>query len=156
MPLEIERKFLVTSDAWRDGAPGVRMAQGYLARESGRTIRVRIAGQKGFLTIKGPVTGISRAEFEYEIPVGEARELLEMCPRPWIDKIRHERWHAGHCWEVDEFLGDNAGLVVAEIELDDAAAEFGLPEWIGREVSDDARYFNSRLAVTPWREWKDE
>jgi adenylate cyclase len=156
MAVEIERKFLVASDAWRDGAQGVRMAQGYLARESGRTVRVRIAGQRGFLTIKGPVTGISRAEFEYEIPVNEARELLEMCPRPWIDKIRHERWHEGYCWEVDEFLGDNAGLVVAEIELADAAAEFALPGWVGREVSDDARYFNSRLAVAPWPSWKEE
>ena len=132
------------------------MSQGYLSREPGRTVRVRIAGEKGFLTIKGPVNGISRAEFEYEVPVDEARELLAMCPRPWVDKIRHERWHHGHCWEVDEFLGDNAGLVVAEIELDDAAAEFALPAWVGREVSDDARYFNSRLAVTPWPEWKDE
>ncbi len=156
MAVEIERKFLVVSDAWRDGPAGVRMAQGYLSRETGRTVRVRIAGEKGFLTIKGPVSGISRAEFEYEVPVDEARELLAMCPRPWIDKIRHERWHGGRCWEVDEFLGDNAGLVVAEIELDDAAAEFALPAWVGREVSDDARYFNSRLAVSPWREWKDE
>lgn len=156
MAVEIERKFLVVSDAWRDGPPGVRMAQGYLSREPGRTVRVRIAGDKGFLTIKGPVSGISRAEFEYEIPADEARELLAMCPRPWIDKIRHERRHDGRCWEVDEFLGDNAGLVVAEIELDDAAAEFALPAWAGREVSDDPRYFNSRLAVAPWREWKDE
>jgi adenylate cyclase len=156
MAVEIERKFLVASDAWREGPPGVRMAQGYLSRETGRTVRVRIAGEKGFLTIKGPVSGISRAEFEYEIPVEEARELLAMCPAPWIDKIRHERWHDGHCWEVDEFLGDNAGLVVAEIELYDAAAEFALPAWIGREVSDDVRYFNSRLAVTPWPGWKDE
>lgn len=132
------------------------MAQGYLSREPERTVRVRLAGEKGFLTIKGSVSGISRAEFDYEIPADEALELLAMCPPPLIEKIRHERWHEGHCWEVDEFLGDNAGLVVAEIELDAAAAEFALPEWVGREVSDDPRYFNSQLAAKPWPSWKDE
>jgi adenylate cyclase len=156
MAVEIERKFLVVSDVWRDGPRGVRMAQGYLSREPERTVRVRLAGEKGFLTIKGSVSGISRAEFDYEIPADEALELLAMCPPPLIEKIRHERWHEGHCWEVDEFLGDNAGLVVAEIELDAAAAEFALPEWVGREVSDDPRYFNSQLAAKPWPSWKDE
>lgn len=155
MALEIERKFLVASDTWRDGPPGVRICQGYLTRDPARTVRVRLAGERGFLTIKGASEGISRQEFEYPIPAAEARALLELCLPPLLDKIRHERWHEGRLWEIDEFLGDNAGLVVAEIELDDAAAAFARPAWLGREVSDDPRYFNARLAVAPWRGWQD-
>jgi adenylate cyclase len=156
MATEIERKFLVRSDAWRDGPPGVRICQGYLSRDPGRTVRVRLAGEKGFLTIKGASSGISRQEFEYEIPADEARALLDLCLPPLLDKVRHERWHDGHCWEVDEFLGDNAGLVVAEIELADADRGFAKPDWLGREVSDDPRYFNARLAAEPWTGWRDE
>jgi adenylate cyclase len=155
MAVEIERKFLVTSDAWRDGPPGVRICQGYLTRDPERTVRVRLAGENAFLTIKGGSSGISRQEFEYAIPVDEARALLDLCLPPLLDKIRHERHVGGHLWEIDEFLGDNAGLVVAEIELTDADEEFERPEWLGREVSDDPRYFNSRLAEQPWREWRE-
>jgi adenylate cyclase len=155
MALEIERKFLVASDTWRDGSPGVRICQGYLTRDPARTVRVRLAGERGFLTIKGASEGISRQEFEYPIPAAEARALLELCLPPLLDKIRHERRHEGRLWEIDEFLGDNAGLVVAEIELDDAAAALARPAWLGREVSEDPRYFNARLAVAPWRGWRD-
>jgi adenylate cyclase len=155
MALEIERKFLVASDAWRPGAPGVRICQGYLTRDPARTVRVRLAGERGFLTIKGASEGIARQEFEYPIPVAEARALLELCLPPLLDKIRHERWHEGHCWEIDEFLGDNQGLVVAEIELAAADDDFARPAWLGREVSDDARYYNARLAVEPWSAWRE-
>ncbi|MEK7952290.1 CYTH domain-containing protein [Luteolibacter soli] len=151
---EIERKFLVSSDAWRNGPPGVRICQGYLCRDKERTVRVRLAGEKAFLTIKGATSGISRKEFEYAIPPEEAQALLDLClPLP-VDKIRHERKHGGHLWEVDEFLGPNAGLIVAEIELSDANESFERPDWLGREVSDEPRYFNANLAEHPWTEWK--
>jgi adenylate cyclase len=153
MAVEIERKFLVNSDAWRDGPAGVRICQGYLTRDPARTVRVRLAGEKAFLTIKGVSSGISRQEFEYAIPPDEARALLEFCLPPLLDKIRHEREIGGHLWEIDEFFGANAGLVVAEIELKDADEVFVKPGWLGREVSDDPRYFNSRLAEQPWSEW---
>ncbi len=156
MATEIERKFLATSDAWRVGAPGVRICQGYLNRDPERTVRVRLAGEKAFLTIKGTTTGISRQEFEYEIPPADARALLDLCLPTLVDKIRHKRWHGGHCWEIDEFLGENAGLIVAEIELPAADTEFARPDWVGQEVSDDPRYYNARLAVEPWSSWGKE
>ena len=159
MAKEIERKFLVTGDGWRPGAVGVSYRQGYLSAgaDAGCTVRARVAGDRAWLTVKGPAAAGARDEYEYPIPVADAEEMLErLCAGGRVEKLRHRVPHAGHTWEVDEFTGENAGLVVAEIELDDAAAEFALPGWIGREVSDDARYFNSRLAVTPWREWKDE
>jgi adenylate cyclase len=154
MAVEIERKFLVTSDAWREGPPGVRICQGYLTRDPERTVRVRLAGEKAFLTIKGATSNISRQEFEYPLPSEDARTLLDLCLQPLVDKIRHERKHGEHVWEVDEFLGANAGLVVAEIELADAEEDFARPEWLGREVSDDPRYYNACLAERPWSEWK--
>lgn len=156
MATEIERKFLVISDDWRAGPPGVSICQGYLCREPERTVRVRISGEKAFLTIKGMSHGISRQEFEYAIPVEEARPLLEMCLPPVLEKIRHERWHGGHLWEVDEFLGENAGLIVAEIELEADDIEFPLPGWAGQEVSGDVRYYNARLAEEPWSKWGSE
>jgi adenylate cyclase len=151
---EIERKFLVNSDSWRDGPPGVRMCQGYLSRDKKRTVRVRLAGDKAFLTIKGETSGVTRKEFEYPIPPEDAQALLDLClPLP-IDKIRHERQHGEHVWEVDEFLGANAGLIVAEIELSDANETFEHPDWLGCEVSDDPRYYNANLAERPWSEWE--
>lgn len=153
MPTEIERKFLVKSDAWREGAEGERIVQGYLCREEGRTVRVRIKGAKGFLTIKGSSEGISRKEFEYEIPIGEAEELLPLCKPPLLDKVRYERRHGGHLWEIDEFSGESEGLIVAEIELEDEAEEFEKPAWLGEEVSDDSRYYNACLADHPWSRW---
>jgi len=152
MPLEIERKFLVTGCAWRT-ADGVLYRQGYLNRDKQRTVRVRIAGQQAFLTIKGASTGATRVEFEYGIPVGEAAQLLALCDGPLIEKTRHRITAGRHVWEVDEFHGDNAGLVVAEIELGSEDEAFEQPDWVAAEVTEDARYYNSNLAVKPFREW---
>jgi len=153
MATEIERKFLVTSDAWRDGPEGVRICQGYLCRDEERTVRVRTKGDKGFLTIKGSTEGVSRTEFEYPIPLDEAKLLLEMCLPSLLDKTRYERRLGGHCWEVDEFHGENEGLIVAEIELEKEDTEFEKPDWVGQEVSDDPRYYNACLTEHPWPEW---
>jgi adenylate cyclase len=153
MGREIERKFLVVGDAWREGAVGTLYRQGYLSRETGRTVRVRVAGDAAYLTIKGPVEGIARAEFEYPIPAEDVDALLELCDGPPIEKCRHIVPFGGLRWEVDEFLGANAGLVVAEIELESEDQEFARPPWLGREVSDDPRYFNSRLVEFPFSAW---
>lgn len=151
--LEIERKFLVTSQAWRQGAQSRRLVQGYLSRDPERTVRVRIDGEKAALTIKGKSAGATRAEFEYEIPLGDAELLLPLCLSPLIDKVRHIVMHEGHRWEIDEFSGDNAPLIVAELELSSEDEAFARPEWLGAEVTDDARYFNSQLAVHPYSRW---
>lgn len=154
MATEIERKFLVKSDAWRDGPPGERICQGYLCRDEERTVRVRTKGEKAYLTIKGLSEGISRQEFEYPIPFEEAESLLKMCLPELLDKTRYERPQGGHCWEIDVFHGANDGLIVAEIELDEEDQDFEKPDWVGEEVSDDPRYYNSCLAEHPWSEWK--
>ncbi|MDX1504824.1 MAG: CYTH domain-containing protein [Spongiibacter sp.] len=152
---EIERKFLVTGDGWRQGQPQ-RLVQGYLNRDPERCVRVRIADDSGFLTVKGKTIGIRRAEFEYSIPLADAEHLLTLCDGPIIDKQRY-RIPAGElCWEVDEFTGANAGLVVAEIELSSEHQSFLRPEWLGTEVSNDARYYNSNLSKHPFSEWQAE
>ena len=154
MAVEIERKFLVADDSWRDAADeGVRMSQGYLSRETGRTVRVRLAGGKACLTIKGAAEGISRAEFEYEIPSADAKELLGLCEPSVIDKTRFCVTYGQHVWEVDVFHGENEGLIVAEVELADESDQPELPPWIGGEVSDDRRYANSSLSRTPFCRW---
>lgn len=153
MAVEIERKFLVQGDGWRQGATGVRYVQGYLNRDKARTVRVRIAGEHGFLTIKGLSVGATRAEFEYPIPLADAQALLALCEGPLIDKIRYRIPHAGLVWELDVFAGDNAGLVLAEVELPHEDAVFARPGWVGAEVTDDARYFNSNLAQHPFTRW---
>jgi adenylate cyclase len=150
--IEIERKFLVVNDAWRS-APAVFYSQGYLNRAKERTVRVRIAGDQGYLTIKGATSNASRAEFEYSIPLVDATELMQLCEQPLIEKYRRKIEHQGFIWEVDEFLGDNLGLVVAEIELPAVDTPFALPDWIGQEVTEDARYYNSNLAVQPFNRW---
>ena len=153
---EIERKFLVCSEGWRDLAEGRRYRQGYLSTHKARSVRVRTIGEKGYLTIKGPSKGITRAEFEYEIPLADANAMLDtLCERPLIDKIRFCIPFAGLTWEVDEFFGENAGLVVAEVELGDEAQRFERPAWVGREVSDDPRYFNASLIANPYQNWAD-
>jgi adenylate cyclase len=152
MPVEIERKFLVVGDAWQGGGrPGQRYCQGYLADDAGVTVRVRRAGPKAYVTIKGQGDGGPvRPEFEYEIPVEEAEQMLaSLCRRPLIEKTRHEVAHAGHLWQVDEFGGANAGLVLAEVELDDPAEQVVLPSWVGEEVTSDPRYRNSALVTRP-------
>lgn len=156
MGTEIERKFLVTSDAWRAGATSRRLVQGYLTRDPERTVRVRRDGDTAFLTIKGKSVGATRVELEYPIPVADADALLALCLPPLIDKIRHVIEHAGHRWEVDEFFGDNAPLIVAELELSSEDEAFAPPPWLGREVTDDRRYFNSNLATTPYSKWNDQ
>lgn len=161
MPLEIERKFLVTGDGWRAAAHRViPMAQGYIndqaAMDSGAqkaSVRVRIQGEEAFLNLKSRALGRTRQEFEYPLPLDDARALLALCVGGLIDKRRHLVQHQGHLWEVDEFLGDNAGLVVAEIELGSADEAFAKPDWIGAEVTDDARYYNLALASHPFSEW---
>ncbi|HVK56984.1 MAG TPA: CYTH domain-containing protein [Burkholderiales bacterium] len=152
MPTEIERKFLVTGTEWRQG-DSIRLCQGYLSRAKERTVRVRLAGEKAFLTIKGISKGASRAEFEYEIPVVDAEQLLKLCDGPLIEKVRHVVVYKGLKWEVDEFFGENAGLVVAEVELEREDQPLEKPDWVGQEVTHDLRYFNSSLATNPYRTW---
>lgn len=153
MGLEIERKFLVIGDGWNRGK-GQRITQGYLNRDKERTVRVRIAGNEAFLTIKGATRGASRAEFEYPIPLQDAQQLIGLCERPVIDKLRHVLVHDGMAWEVDEFKGANLGLLVAEIELTHESQRFTKPAWVGEEVTDDPRYHNSALSSHPYAEWK--
>lgn len=149
---EIERKFLVVSDSWRAGAERVRIRQGYLSLQP--TVRVRTKGEHGYLTIKGPAEGITRAEYEYEIPRAEADELLDaLCRRPLIDKWRYRLQVDGVIWEVDEFLGENVGLIVAEVELASADQDLVLPAWVGLEVSADWRYSNAALSERPFSRW---
>jgi adenylate cyclase len=150
---EIERKFLVRDDSWNDGSPGVRIAQGYLSLDPERSVRVRLAGENAWLTVKGRTEGITRAEFEYPIPVDDARALLAICLPSVIDKTRHRIGFAGHLWEIDVFHGTNEGLVMAEVELDDESAAPALPLWAGEEVSDDVRYYNTSLASRPFGLW---
>lgn len=152
MSTEIERKFLVKGVEWKQGV-GVSFCQGYLSSNKERTVRVRIAGDKAFLTIKGITKGISRAEFEYEIPVSDADYLLKMCEGPLIKKKRYTQVYNGFKWEIDEFAGENEGLVIAEIEVENETQLFERPDWVGKEVSDDPRYFNSSLAANPYSKW---
>jgi adenylate cyclase len=157
MGVEIERKFLVSSDGWHAGAgEGLAYRQGYLCRETGRTVRVRIVAEyEAYLTVKGTASGNRRAEFEYEIPVEDAEEMLAMCDGTIIEKTRYRVPQGGLVWEVDVFAGDNAGLIVAEVELESEDQVVPLPEWAGREVSEDRRYSNSNLSVNPFGKWKE-
>jgi adenylate cyclase len=156
MGIEIERKFLLKGDGWRGLGQPTLMRQGYLVADPVRTVRVRIEGERAVITIKSKTTGASRGEWEYEIPVPDAAELLErLCEQPLVEKVRHRIEHAGHTWEVDEFRGENAGLVVAEIELGSEDEAFERPDWIGQEVTDDPRYYNSSLIRLPYSKWKD-
>lgn len=155
MGVEIERKFLVADDRWRAAATGsVRYQQGYLSRSPTSAIRVRSDGARACLNIKGTTDGITRLEFEYEIPLADADELLaRIALRPLIVKTRHYVDVAGRRWEIDVFEAENAGLVVAEVELESADAALVLPPWVGREVSADPRYYNSSLSERPYCEW---
>ena len=153
MAIEIERKFLVTSHEWQE-VLGVMFSQGYLNRDKDRTVRVRVAGPHGFLTIKGSTSGATRAEFEYEIPLIDAESLLKLCEGPIIQKIRRVIHYKGFKWELDEFLGENAGLVVAEIELKSEEQPFDKPSWLGQEVTYDPRYYNSNLSENPYGSWQ--
>jgi adenylate cyclase len=152
MGVEIERKFLVQGDGWKTST-GVLCRQGYLNRDKNRTVRVRMAGDAAFLTVKGVSVGATRAEFEYPIPMADAEGLLALCDGPLVEKIRHLVRVGETLWEVDEFAGDNAGLVVAEVELMAEDQPFARPDWLGAEVTHDARYFNSNLASHPFSCW---
>ncbi len=154
MPEEIEHKFLVKNSNWKKGIKSFsRIAQGYLNSDPERTTRVRVKGDKGYLTIKGKNEGIVRQEFEYEIPLKDAEQLLRICEQPLVEKIRSEVLVGSHTWDVDEFLGINEGLIVAEIELKSTLEEFEVPEWAGKNVSNDRKYYNSSLIKNPFKQW---
>jgi adenylate cyclase len=154
MGKEIERKFLVKNDEWKAAAKGIVYRQGYLSSLKERVVRVRTIEDKGFLTIKGITKGVSRSEFEYEISVEDADTMLDdICEKPLIEKKRYKIPVGSLVFEVDEFFGENAGLVVAEVELADEKQKIDLPAWIGAEVSGDPRYFNSNLIKHPFTKW---
>lgn len=156
MGIEIERKFLIQRGwtGWREAGAPARIAQGYLQRDPARTVRVRQAGGKGFLTVKGRTQGISRLEFEYEIPAADAKALLALCPRV-LEKDRYRVPFGGRVWEVDIFHGANEGLRLAEVEIPRADAPLAVPPWAGEEVTADARYYNSQLVDKPFSTWKE-
>jgi len=155
MAREIERKYLLRSDAWRARADRqVHYRQGYLANTRHCCVRVRVGGDAAHVTVKGATVGVSRLEFEYPVPLEDARVMLrELCQGSVVEKTRYIVRHLGQDWEVDVFEGDNAGLAIAEIELEDEAQAVTLPNWVGEEVSHDVRYYNSNLAVTPFKQW---
>lgn len=150
---EIERKFLVDTEKWCPVGEGKKMKQGYLSVDPARTVRIRIAGDKAFLTVKGKSEGIKRIELEYEIPIHEAEELMKMCLDFVIAKTRYLEEKSGLVWEIDVFGGENSGLVLAEVELENEGQQVDLPVWIEKEVSEDFRYFNSWLSQHPFSEW---
>lgn len=158
MALEIERKFLVSGDFRPHVSGSSRIVQGYLCSSAGKTVRVRIIGEKGFLTIKGPTLpgSCSRFEWETQIPLKDAEELLRLCDSGVIDKVRHLVKAGDHVYEVDEFSGENKGLVVAEIELSSEDEDFERPEWLGREVTGERRYYNSCLLSNPYSRWDED
>ncbi len=165
MGKEIERKYLVNKVAWQGckaelsntpQALGIKYCQGYLPTNDQTTVRLRIIGDRGYLTIKSKTVGNTRSEFEYFIPVEDAQEMLDtLCLKPLIEKIRYKINYGDLVWEVDEFLGDNAGLIIAEIELENEQQQVDLPNWIEREVNDQ-KYFNSSLAKYPYSQWQDK
>lgn len=156
MGIEIERKFLVVDDGWKYQAECVFMRQGYICSDPGRVVRVRIEGERAMLTIKGKTEGISRGEWEYAIPLEDACQLLDvLCEKPLIEKNRYRIPFGGFVWEVDEFFGENAGLIVAEIELESESQSFVKPDWVGQEVSHDSRYANANLFKYPYQRWPE-
>ena len=155
MAVEIEHKFLVRDERWRrEVERSVRMRQGYLTSDARCSVRVRVAGDQGYLNVKSGTLGIQRSEYEYPIPLAEAEEILDtLCEQPLLEKTRHFVRFGGHLWEIDEFEGDNAGLIVAEVELSRIDEPFDRPDWLGADVSRDIRYYNSQLARHPYRTW---
>jgi CYTH domain-containing protein len=155
--IEIEHKYLVDTALWRPAGAGTLYRQGYLSSAKERIVRVRVAGEQAFLTVKGITEGVSRLEFEYPIPLGDAVTMLErLCEQPLIEKTRYRETFAGRVWEIDVFHGDNDGLVIAEVEVADAADEIVRPRWAKEEVSLDPRYFNNNLAVNPFKNWRSD
>ncbi len=157
MGIEIERKFLVRGDGWRGLGETVSIRQGYLCLDPDRVVRIRAEGDRGFITIKGATHGMSRAEFNYEIPRADADAMLDsLALKPLVEKNRTRISFEGHIWEVDEFLGDNEGLVLAEVELASEGEALMLPEWVGADVTLDPRYVNANLVRRPFRTWRIE
>ncbi|MBI9088701.1 MAG: CYTH domain-containing protein [Desulfobacterium sp.] len=157
MGIEIERKFLLKNDAWKksDAKPLV-LKQGYIKNSKESVVRIRTSGSTGFITVKGRTRNAKRLEYEYEIPVKDAEEMLDkLCDKPLVEKKRYTIDHGGFQWSVDQFLGANLGLVVAEIELETEEQAFEPPSWIGKEVTEDPRYFNSNLIASPYSNWKE-
>lgn len=152
MGKEIERKFLTKASGWRHERP-MKLRQGFLSSVKERTVRVRTIDDKAYLTIKGTAVGASRPEFEYEIPCEDAKQLLEICEKPLIEKNRYRIEEGGFVWEVDEFFGENQGLIVAEVELEREDQAFPKPDWVGEEVTGDPRYFNANLIKNPYKKW---
>jgi CYTH domain-containing protein len=154
MANEIERKFLVVGNEWKGLAAGAPYRQGYLSTVKERTVRVRTIGPRGMLTVKGLTRGVTRLEFEYDIPAADANRMLDdLCERPLIEKVRYTLHAGAITWQIDEFTGENRGLVVAEVELSAADQAFDRPPWLGDEVSSDPRYFNANLVRHPYRSW---
>ena len=154
MAQEIERKFLIKSDAWRSNAIGRFYRQGYLSTAKERTVRIRTIKNQGYITVKGIAKGAARAEYEYEIPVKDANEMLDtLCEQPIIEKMRYEIEHNELIWQVDEFEGVNKGLILVEVELSDENQKIVLPDWVGAEVTGDPNYFNSNLTRNPYLGW---
>jgi len=158
MATEIERKFLIDNDSWREQVTSRKMMmQGYFTGGGKASIRIRISGDSANLNIKSATLGVTRKEYEIPVPVEDAREMIELlCEKPVIEKTRHYIPQGQHMWEVDEFVGDNEGLIVAEIELSDADEVFDRPAWLGKEVSDDTRYYNVCLVKNPYKNWRTE
>lgn len=158
MATEIERKFLVSGDSWRQSADvGIHFRQGYLIGAEKASVRIRIEGERANINIKSATLGVRRQEYEYAIPLKDAEEMLDtLCEQPQIEKTRYLVPHEGHTWEVDVFAGDNQGLIVAEIELADEDETFARPEWVGDEVSGDTRYYNVCLVKHPYCEWDND
>lgn len=155
MGTEIERKFLVTDSSWKKDVRPIRCRQGYICLGIEKTVRVRVMGDEAYLTIKGGSSGIIRNEYEYLIPVADAEEMFEhLCEKPLIEKKRYIVMHEKMIWEIDEFFGENSGLVVAEVELQHEEQSISIPEWAGREVTGDPRYFNAALVRNPYANWK--
>lgn len=155
MAHEIERKFLVHAERLPPLAQGQSLRQGYISTDPERVVRVRLAGTRAFITVKGKTVGATRLEFEYAIAVGDAEQMLEhLCDGAKIDKVRHRIAHQDHVWEVDVFGGDNQGLIIAEVELMSEDEAVTLPDWIGEEVTSDARYYNSNLLHRPYHQWQ--
>jgi len=155
VPVEIERKFLVKNDAWWQHVDfSTKIRQGYFAPIAKASLRVRVDGNKANINVKSATLGIKRMEYEYEIPMAEAKEMLDqLCEAPLIEKNRHRVKVGNHTWEIDEFFGENLGLLVAEIELGSEDEAFEMPEWIGLEVTDDKRYYNVNLVKNPYKKW---
>ncbi len=158
MAIEIEHKFLLANDSWREHVSrSVRYRQGYLSSQPTSSIRVRTSNDQAWLNIKTATIGTHRHEYEYEIPPADANEILDsLCKKPLIEKIRYFVTDNGNLWEIDEFEGENQGLIVAEIELDETGQIFSKPPWIGLEVTGDLRYYNNNLAMHPYSEWRED